>query len=138
MQIQRIQTLYLIISIILLGIFCTSTLGSATLEENITSVIVKDYPMLLIVAIASAVLLLINIFLYKNLQLQKRVALISMLLISVTAATALFIIYGSVPGGQIMWFGGVLLLVGALIFTLMAYRGMKRDEKKLRDSDRIR
>lgn len=138
MQIQRIQTVYLIITIILIGMFCTSSLGSLTVEESITQIMVKDYPVLLIVGIATAVLLLINIFLFKNLQLQKRVTLISMLLMATLCVSALFIIYGAVPGAQMLWVGGVLILIGAILFALLAYNGMKKDEKKLRDSDRIR
>lgn len=138
MQIQRIQTVYLIITIILIGMFCTSSLGSLTVEESITQIMVKDYPVLLIVGIATAVLLLINIFLFKNLQLQKRVTLISMLLMATLCVSALFIIYGAVPGAQMLWVGGVLILIGAMLFALLAYNGMKKDEKKLRDSDRIR
>lgn len=138
MQIQRIQTVYLIITIILIGMFCTSSLGSLTVEESITQIMVKDYPVLLIVGIATAVLLLINIFLFKNLQLQKRVTLISMLLMATLFVSALFIIYGAVPGAQMLWVGGVLILIGAMLFALLAYNGMKKDEKKLRDSDRIR
>ena len=138
MQIQRIQTVYLIITIILIGMFCTSSLGSLTVEESITQIMVKDYPVLLIVGIATAVLLLINIFLFKNLQLQKRVTLISMLLMATLCVSVLFIIYGAVPGAQMLWVGGVLILIGAMLFALLAYNGMKKDEKKLRDSDRIR
>ncbi|MBD5191894.1 MAG: DUF4293 domain-containing protein [Bacteroidales bacterium] len=138
MQIQRIQTVYLIITIILIGMFCTSSLGSLTVEESITQIMVKDYPVLLIVGIATAVLLLINIFLFKNLRLQKRVTLISMLLMATLCVSALFIIYGAVPGAQMLWVGGVLILIGAMLFALLAYNGMKKDEKKLRDSDRIR
>ena len=141
MQIQRIQTIYLIIAIILLGLFCTSSLGFTNNDEaaeSITRIMVQDYPVLLIVGIATAVLLLINIFLFRNLQLQKRVTLISMLLMVALAAAGLFVVYGSVPGAEIMWIGGVFMLIGAMLFALLAYNGMKKDEKKLRDSDRIR
>ncbi len=138
MQIQRIQTVYLIIAVILIGLFCTSSLGSLALEDSISKIMVKDYPVLLIVGIVTAVLLLINIFLFKNLHLQKRVTLISLLLMATLCVSALFIIYGSVPGAEIMWVGGVLILIGAMLFALLAYNGMKKDEKKLRDSDRIR
>lgn len=138
MQIQRIQTVYLIICIILLSFFCTSALGSVTEEETITKIMVSDYPVLLIVGIVTALLLTINIFLFKNLQLQKRVTLISMLLMATLAAAGLFVIYGSVPGAQIMWVGGVLILIASMLFAILAYGGMKKDEKKLRDSDRIR
>ncbi|MDE7154266.1 MAG: DUF4293 domain-containing protein [Muribaculaceae bacterium] len=138
MQIQRVQTVYLIICVILLAFFCFSALGSVTVEETITNIMVKDYPVLLIVGSVTALLLTINIFLFKNLQLQKRVTLISMLLIATLAAATLFIIYGTVPGAQIMWVGGVLILIASLLFAILAYSGMKKDEKKLRDSDRIR
>lgn len=138
MQIQRIQTVYLIIAVILIGLFCVSTLGTTASEDTITQIMVKDYPVLLIVGIVTAVLLLINVFLYRNIQLQKRVTLISMLLMVTLGVAAIFVIFGRVPGAEIMWVGGVLILIGAMLFALLAYNGMKRDEKKLRDSDRIR
>lgn len=137
MMIQRIQTVYLLIATVLAGFFCCSSFGTFKAEEAMVSMYPKDFPVMLIVGLLVAVLLFISIFLYKDLRRQKTVTLVSMLLIVVLEVTGCFILFGG-EGAMIEWTGGAVLLIGALVFALLAYRGMSRDQKLLRDSDRIR
>ena len=37
-----------------------------------------------------------------------------------------------------MWLGSVFLLIGAMVFALMAYLGIRRDERLLKAADRLR
>lgn len=138
MVIQRWQSVFLLIGAIVMIVFCFVPVGNATVENEIVKLMPSDYPVFLTVNILIAVLLFIAIFLFKNTRRQKTVTLVSMLLIAASAATGGFIIYGDQRGAEIEWFGGVILLVVALVMALAAYRGISRDEKLLRSYDRIR
>ena len=138
MMIQRIQTVYLIIAVLLMGFFCNSSLGTVRIEEAVADIRPVDYPVFLIVNVVIAVLLFIAIFLYKNVRRQRTVTLVSMLLIAASAVSGGFIVYAGNEGATLQLTGGVVLLIGALLAALLAYRGIKHDEKLLRDADRIR
>jgi hypothetical protein len=86
----------------------------------------------------TAVILLIDIFLYGNLPLQKRVCLIGVLFIIASAACGGVLGYCAVEGGQIGWSSVALAPVLALCATLLAYNRMQSDHKKLKAVDRIR
>ena len=137
MIIQRIQSLFLLIATVLSGFFCVSSFGAVKLEETIMNVYPKDNPVMLIVGILVTVLLFISIFLFKNLKCQKTVTLLSMFLI-VALEASIIILMLTCKDGPISFTGGALLLLGAFIFALLAYRGISKDQKLLHDSDRIR
>lgn len=140
MQIQRIQTLMLLIAAILVGIFCFCPFATlpATETAEAASVYTHDAPVLLTLNILIAVLLVIVIFMYKNLRMQMRMTVLSMLLICASIVTSAFIMFAGLEGATPILFGGVLLLVLALVFAILAYRGMSHDNKLLRSMDRLR
>lgn len=72
MVIQRIQTLLLLIAAILVGVFCLTPVAveaAAGAEADAVKHFICEAPVLLIVNILIAVLLVITIFLYRNLQI---------------------------------------------------------------------
>lgn len=141
MVIQRIQTLFLLLAVVFMTVFCMTpiaTLDAAGSAESCSPVFVKDAPVFMILNILIAVLLFIGIFLFKDLKRQMTVTLASMVLICASIVTFGFILYAGMPGAHIIWTGGILLLVAALIAALMAYRGMKKDKKLLSSYDRLR
>lgn len=138
MVIQRIQSLYLLAAAVMMGFFCNSSLATVRAEEAVAEIRPVDYPVFLVINILIAVLLFIAIFLFKNTRRQKTVTLLSMVLIAVSAVTGGFILYGGTAVEGIELSGSIVLLVCALIMALGAYRGIRRDEKLLHDSDRIR
>ena len=139
MQIQRIQTLLLLIAVALMCIFCLTPFAQSTaVDGTATSVFVKDTPVLLIVNVCIAVLLLLNIFMYRNLRRQMTLTLVSILLLAGSAVACGFVVTVGMPGAQLIWTGGVLLLVAALILAVFAYRGMRGDKRKLASYDRLR
>ena len=140
MQIQRIQTLMLLIAAILVGIFCLCPFATlpATETAEASKVFVKDAPVLLTLNVLIAVLLIIVIFMYKNLRQQMRMTLLSMVLICASIVTSAFIMFAALDGATPILFGGVLLLVLALVFAILAYRGMSHDNNLLRSMDRLR
>ncbi len=141
MVIQRWQSVLLLLAVVLMAIFCCTPIATYSLDgsaESLSAVYVKDAPVLLTVALLVAVLLFISIFMYKNLKRQMTVTLLSILLIVATIVTGFFVIYNAYPGANFVVFGGLVLLVIAMILALGAYRCMKSDQRKLRSYDRLR
>lgn len=141
MQIQRIQTLMLLIAAILVAVFCFVPFASRSVAESADSasfVCAKDAPVLLVLNLTIAAILLIVIFMYKNLRQQMRMTILSIVLICASIVTSGFVIFVGLDNATPILFGGVILLVLALIFALFAYRGMKHDHHLLRSMDRLR
>ena len=93
---------------------------------------------LLILNIVVAALLLITIFMYHNLRQQMKMTILAIVLICASMVTSGFVIGVGMENATPVLLGGVVLLVLALLFALLAYRGMKRDHKLLRSMDRLR
>lgn len=141
MVIQRWQTLLLLIATVLMGFMCTSPYAQAAVAEASeapTQFFVHEAPVFLILNIVIAALLFIAIFLFKNLKLQMRVTVFSLVLMAASAVTGGFILYKAMPNATIVWSGAVLLLVLAAFFAVVALRLMKKDYKLLRSVDRLR
>lgn len=133
MVIQRIQTLWLLIAtviMVVIGLRPFSWLGT-------TPVYVSDYPVLAVINWLIACLLFICVFTFKNLRLQKNIALLALVLMVVLAVVGFVYQARLMPEAVPEWGGGVLFLIIAAIFDVMAYRGMCRDQKKLKNSDRL-
>jgi uncharacterized membrane protein YfcA len=66
-------------------------------------------------------------------------ALVSMLLIAVTALTETGVLYcWDTTNGTVEWMGSIFLLVGAFCFTVLAHKAIRHDERLLRAADRLR
>ena len=100
---------------------------------------VESYSLLFGGIIAAAVLCLVNIFMFRNRLLQKRLTLgailLIVLLIAIAAAYAL-----NIPGGieGATFNPGAYMPVPALIFCALAFRGIRKDEQLIRSADRLR
>ena len=124
MVIQRWQTVFLFIAAVTMGIFFF--LPVSCMMGYITSILNA----------LVTVLLLVDIFMYRNLKLQKRVALICICFCFVSAAITAYL--SSVLDIATNWEVQLVCPVVAIIFTYFAYARMKADEKLLRSYDRIR
>lgn len=139
MQIQRIQTLYLLIAAILTGMFCFLPYAAVSVSEDETAkVLASETPILFILNITITILLVINIFMYKNLKQQIRVALLNILLIIGSVITTLIYIYVGHVEAVPAFDGGAILLVLAESFAIAARRAMIKDKKRLSAADRLR
>lgn len=140
MVIQRWQSVLLLVAAVLVGIFCFTPLAQeAAVEQSMpVSHSIAEAPVLLIVNLLIAVLLIIAIFMFKNLRQQRKVTLVTIVLIAASIVSSIFVVYNSWPGASFYWFGGVLLLCVALILAVGAYRLMGKDQKLLRSYDRLR
>lgn len=141
MVIQRWQSLLLLVAVVLMAIFCCTPYAmraaAEAAVEGQSAVYAKDAPVFLVLNIAVAALLFIAIFLFKNLKLQMRVTLASIVLIATSMVTCGFILWAAEPGAVLLWTGGVLLLLFALVFAIAALRFMRKDFKLLKSYDRL-
>ena len=153
-MIQRIQTVYLLLSALLLGLMFFLPLAHAIGPENsVFRIMVWGYddptasssPIVNSLTLAATTLLgativleIITVFRYKKRRLQKRLCTAQIVLLLLTAGvTALYLKSFGEEG-----FGPVALSVTAAfplaILTLLARRGIVKDDKLVRSLDRIR
>ena len=155
-MIQRIQTVYLLLSALLLGLMFFLPLAHAIGPENsVFRIMVWGYddptssssPIVNSLTLAATTLLgativleIITVFRYKKRRLQKRLCTAQIVLLLLTAGvTALYLKSVGEEG-----FGPVALSVTAAvplvaaILTLLARRGIVKDDKLVRSLDRIR
>jgi phosphoglycerol transferase MdoB-like AlkP superfamily enzyme len=161
MVIQRWQSVWLLVSAICVALFCflpMATLsfdgaeaakmsldaagaatGGAGCLEAATVVTPSDNIVVMIVGLLTAALLIINIFSFKDTRRQKRMTVLSILLMVVLGACAVLMVYGTdTAAAQVEWMGSLLLLVGAAAFAVLAHRCITHDEKLLKAADRLR
>ncbi|MDE6697715.1 MAG: DUF4293 domain-containing protein, partial [Muribaculaceae bacterium] len=155
--IQRWQSVMLLIAGIMMGIFSFCSLGQiqaeaytfgvtalgifregiATAPNEVTG---NSTLILFILSLLACLLPLIDIFCFKNLNLQKKVALISGLL-SISAGVIVAFTapkFASDFKADVTWSVFVCAPLLALIADILAYRLISSDQKKLRAADRLR
>lgn len=133
MVIQRIQSLWLLIATVLMIIIGVRPFA----WEGDQAVFLNDFPVLAVINWLIACLLFIAIFTFKNLKLQKTITMVSLLLMVVLAVTGFIYQQRMLPEATPEWGGGVLLLIPAAVLDVMAYQGMSRDQRRLRNADRL-
>lgn len=149
-MIQRIQTLYLLLVVILSTLLCFfSPVQFELIPYGILDLVVFDKWPLAIVNIAIPLLALVNIFLFKHRFLQVRLNIMNVILcIGYYAMLALyiaFIIKGNEPVGDVRLDGAKWYLTTwtciplvNIVLTMMATRRILKDEALVRAADRIR
>ena len=149
MVIQRIQSIYLLIAVILMVVFAffpalTFELADKTVLygalESGRAGSLHVNPLLITLIILISLLALIDIFLFKNLQRQMTVCFVD-IIIGLAMLVAICIqafVVGNREGWIVNWQWYVLLPVLSIIFLMLAHKSMSNDKKKLRDADRLR
>ena len=149
MVIQRIQSVYLLIAVILMVVFAfvpalTFELADKTVLygalETGRAGNLHINPLLITLIILISLLAFIDIFLYKNLQRQMTVCFVD-IIIGLAMLVAIGIQAFAVSYTKdwtVSWQWYVLLPVLSIIFLMMAHKAMSRDKKKLLDADRLR
>lgn len=155
MVIQRWQTVLLLISAAVMACFTFMSLGQVTTpdytfnftslglyQEGIATDGTKDMVIhtwyFFMLSITTIVLLLLDIFLFKNIRLQKRVCLVGLLFIVADACVGGLIGFCGIDGGQIGWSTVVLCPFIAIFSTIFAYYRMSADYNLLKAADRLR
>lgn len=151
-MIQRIQTVFLLLAAILMGVTAFSpilSIASGVSSYPFFSYGVGEFPDLefhswgiLTFAVLSSLLSFIAIFLYKKRKVQINVGYIIALLIVAYYATAAVYLNAYLDKiGEARFIGiqyGIILPVVALIFDILAILRIKKDEKLVKSLDRIR
>lgn len=155
MVIQRWQSLLLLVAFAVMACFTFFSIGQVQTEDytyNFTSLgfyqegettdggVTVNYPtwFFFSLSLTTSLLTLIDIFLYKNLPLQKKVCLVCVLFTLASAATAAALGYTAIEGGRIGWSALSICPLIALCGEIMAYGCMRRDHRLLKAVDRIR
>ena len=144
MQIQRIQTVYIFLSIVAMAIFMVMPYGEIV-ALNQTPVVSEplytfaEYGILIPVA-AVIILLLIDMFLYHNPALQRTVLIISLMITLAVIATVCFGLFKEARAEGMdahfsLW--DILLPVAAL-FEILSIKGIMKDINTLKSYDRLR
>lgn len=134
MVIQRIQSLLLLLTVAMM----TVALFLPVATDQGTPIFITDFPVLMTVDILVSLLLFIGIFLFKNLRLQMRVTLVSILLICAIAIGGAFYLWRGAPDAEIEYFGATLLMIVSVITASWAYSRIRHDHRLLRSADRLR
>ena len=137
LMLQRIQTVYMLIAILLLGAmylwFPTVTDAAGNL------VIERDEPLVLGLMIGSALLTLFSIFSYRKRQLQFVLNRLSIILNFVLLGVFVYRSL-SVSGETLVSEKGIggLIPIISIVFLVLANKAIKRDEDLVKSVDRLR
>lgn len=150
MVIQRVQTLYLLLSVVFMTAFFFLPFGYIK-EVDIDTAAQALKPLTglsglgFIIPTAVAILLgFVAIFAYKSFPTQKLLVVLSAL---VTLAEIIMVIYVLVTpytstAADVtetpIWGGGGLLLLAAFFLDMVAYNSISRDQRLMRSYDRLR
>ena len=149
MVIQRIQSVYLLIAVILMIVFAFFPALSFDLADKTVLYGAIETgragnmhinPLLITLIILISFLAIIDIFLYKNLQRQMTVCFVD-IIIGIAMLIAICIqafVVGNREGWTVSWQWYLILPILSIIFLMLAHKAMSRDKKTLRDADRLR
>jgi dolichyl-phosphate-mannose--protein O-mannosyl transferase len=147
-MIQRIQTLYLLISAVLIALllvlpFAEILSEGAIYQFNISGIsldgAVKNNGIFLMVLIGLAFVLNgYSILSYKNRTRQARVVIITLVMLLAIAGIFVYYTYFSFSGSKVSFKIGAVLPVIAIILDYLAIRAINKDEALIRSIDRIR
>ncbi|MBD5422599.1 MAG: DUF4293 domain-containing protein [Bacteroides sp.] len=150
MQIQRIQTLFLLLAIACVAAFLFVPFGYWSVAEahagniELVDLVGKNYASLILPSVVALVLMVIAVFSFKKMPFQKLMVVLSALATVAAAGVVIYIMtrgfVGESPEFEVkaVWSGGGMLLIAALIAQISAYRNITRDQNLLRSYDRLR
>lgn len=139
MVIQRIQSVYLFLACLLsvgVGLFVPIVCdGSDCFSALSMGQAVLPF---IVVCMVTAALQLVDIFLFTNLKLQMKVALMSSIMVWATA-----FVWGFMMAFRLeepltaCWVWPAVCFAASFVLTVMAWAAMKKDYKKLKSYDRL-
>lgn len=141
-MIQRIQTIWLLLTLACMVAFIAMPFGTLNLTINGVAESAMLFPYdfigLLIPAALAGIMALIAIFTFRNLGLQRNIVTLSLLMTIVTIGLTAYILFDKASTGEITWRWEPAFLAVAAIFEILAMRGISHDIKLLRSYDRLR
>lgn len=136
-MIQRIQTVWMLLAATMVFLTLKFSFYNGTLITNNAyhEVVANDSILLLILTSALGTGILINIFLFKNRTVQGRIILLAIIMECVVIFLYVKQISNFSTGSFTLWSAFHILII---IFLFFAARGIYKDAKLIRDSDRLR
>ncbi len=156
-MIQRIQTLYLFLVVVLSIIFLTGDLFVINIKNgeiiklnliqtdnlllnNFNRVSLTLFKISFFISITIASASFVSIFLFRKRKLQKYFTLFSTILSFVLTAISFYLLYffSKMPDSEVI--SGVRLVIppALFLFTILAVRGIVNDEKLIKSYERLR
>lgn len=136
-MLQRIQTIYLILAIVISG--SLPFVFSLWNHKNGTTVMASDKPLYLILFLLSAAIALGTIFLFKNRQLQTVLNRLNIILNFILLGV---FVYQSltVSGGEASPEKGIGMLIPifSIVLLVLANKAIRKDELLVKSADRLR
>lgn len=136
-MIQRVQTIWLLLAAAALILTLKTSFYSGTLitDNSFHSITGMDNYGIMILTIATATTLVVNIFLFKHRMLQFRICIIALL----AEGLIIFLYFNQIKnyskGNFDLWCALHLFIV---LFIFLASKGIYKDEKLIKDSNRLR
>lgn len=141
-MIQRVQSVWLLLTAICAFIAYTFTLYTGTMADGTTrSFVLGDHFLLLACIFAIGVISFACIFLFKNRKLQYRISILAMLLTIGYIFLQYFIIEQFKKDNLVQtgsYQVAALLPIAMVVFLVLAARGIRKDEKLVKSLDRLR
>ena len=154
-MIQRIQTIFLLLGIIALGLFniypywvTTATdnqesfqlmsYGFVTIESGRAETIYGLYTVVAGIAIMALLVMLIEVLSYKNRILQMKLAIANSFIMSLDLVLMTYLIVSLQDEYQGSFGLGLFIFALAMLFNITSRRFIQRDEKLVRSVDRLR
>lgn len=141
-MIQRIQSLWLLLSTLCAALILFVPVFSGAAADGLVKVFsIRENLILLLIVALSIVIPFVNIFLFKNRGLQKKLIINNMILSVLTVVTEYLSVdkfkqaFGITQG---TWEISAILPFFIILFLVFAFRGIRKDEKLLSESDRLR
>ena len=136
-MIQRVQTIWLLLAsaAVLLSLKTSFYSGSLIADNTYQSIMGIDSYGVMILTVALGTALFVNIFLFKHRMLQFRICLFALL----AECLLIFLYFNQIKnyskGNFSLW---CALHIFILLFIILAARGIYKDEKLIKDSNRLR
>ncbi|NBL64226.1 DUF4293 family protein [Flavobacterium sp. NST-5] len=137
-MIQRIQTVYLFLSFLAMGVMPFLFPLETDISGN-KAVYFTDYTLDVVLFLGSAALSLVTIFLYNNRKLQFVLCRLNMILNLILLG--LFVYHSlNLPGGVATPEKGIgmFMPIFSIVFLVLANRAIKKDEDLVKSADRLR
>ena len=136
-MIQRIQTLWMILAAAIIFITLKVPFYAGTLLDGgqFHKLLATDYFIILILTSALGTGMLINIFLYKHRSIQSRIIIVSIILECLIVFLYIKQTTKYSTGNYTLWSA---LHIFIFIFFILAARGIYKDSKLIKDSNRLR
>ena len=145
MQIQRIQSVYLLLSAILMAVFTFLPVMGIASDSEMLSIgavnvcgITHAMPLLLCLNVLIFLMALITLFKFSDLKLQMKLCKFTILFIVTLLVCIAVMAFMRRANSAVSLNWSVILPVAALVFAILAHKGIKHDKKLLSDSERIR